>query len=99
MPDERAGLSVTVVQVMAVLDPAAGGLPASAVAAALALKPQCMANDSVSPVKRGREHAVSNFVETLQAHDVRVHSFTVPGVLDARAGLSARRSNENLDRK
>jgi glycosyltransferase involved in cell wall biosynthesis len=68
-------MTLSVLQVLAGLDPAEGGPPACGVATALALQQQDVATMLTFPVGRGREDASADFVAVLRAAGVGVRLF------------------------
>src|SRR5215216_3468906 len=90
---ESRRVSIVALQIIAGLDPAAGGPPVSAVATALALRQQGVTNELAVPLERGREDDVAEFVANLHATGVTVHIFRAPRVFGSfgrRWGISPR---------
>jgi len=90
---EPCRVNLSVLQIIAGLDPAAGGPQASAVATALALRQHGVASEFAFPVERGREDAIAEFAAILHANEISVHTFQEPrmfGSFGYRWGISSR---------
>lgn len=86
-------MTISVLQLIAGLDPLDGGPPMSTVATALALRQQGFANEFAFSVRRGREDTVAVSLAKLQASGISVHTFKQPRVFGSRGrrwGISPR---------
>lgn len=83
--------AVSVLHVIAGLDPASGGPPVAAVTTVKALRRQGCAAVMAFPVEAGREYASAELIATLRANGSGVHIFGEPRILGAygpRWGIS-----------
>jgi glycosyltransferase involved in cell wall biosynthesis len=81
--ERRRRRDIAFLQVVAGLDPAAGGPPVCAVATALALVGEDCKNALVFPLERGREHAAEELLAIVRAGGSDVRTFGEPRVFGA----------------